>query len=327
MAWANDILKDACDTYALNHGTNIRCGDLRDYFDEIAKLSDIELVFGGPPCQGFSVAGKMDPHDERSKLLPLFFDVVGLIQPQAFVLENVKALGVSSRWQNIRDQMFERAYKFGYKYVDLIVLNASHYGVPQKRERMFFIGIKDAKDLQKRGGIKHYLKQYESLSPPVGDFFKRLGPAGNPNNSSLCNAKITLAKDPVLRASAYAGMLFNGMGRPIDANGYANTLPASMGGNKTPVIDEKQVFNEEAAWVESYHKSILSGESVAGITPPNHLRRITVEEASMIQTFPKNYKFSGRQSSRYLQIGNAVPCGLAYAVGAAVRDILVAEKL
>lgn len=325
--WANEILKDACDTYALNHEGIIKCGDIRDYLDEVSTLKDVELVFGGPPCQGFSVAGKMDPNDERSKMIFSFFDVVERARPKAFVLENVKALGVLSKWSAVRDQMFQRAWDLGYDYVDLIVLNATHYGVPQKRERMFLIGIKGARNLQGKGGIAHFLKKYQKQASPVGEFFKKLGHAGSEKNSSICNAKITLAKDPILRASAYSGMLFNGAGRPIDANGYSNTLPASMGGNKTPIIDEEQVFNGGDSWVETYHKLVMEGKRPDDITPPAHLRRITVEEAAMIQTFPEDYKFAGRQSMKYLQIGNAVPCDLAYAVASALQDALDDEGL
>lgn len=325
--WANEILKDACETYNLNHSGIMRCGDIRDYLDEVSALKDVDVVFGGPPCQGFSVAGKMDPDDERSKLLFSFFDVVERAKPQAFVLENVKALGQLSKWQPVRDAMFQRAWDLGYEYVDLVILNATHYGVPQKRERMFLIGVKDAKTLQSKGGIRHFLKKYEKLAPPVGEFFKQLGPAGSENNSSICNAKITVAKDPVMRASAYSGMMFNGAGRPIDANGYSNTLPASMGGNRTPIIDENQVFHGGDSWVEKYHKTLMSGERPQDIEIPKHLRRITVEEASMIQTFPSDYKFAGRQSMQYLQIGNAVPCELAYAVGSALQDALEDEGL
>ena len=322
VIWANEILKDAYDTYNLNHKGQMRLGDIRDYLDEVATLDDIDIVFGGPPCQGFSVAGKMDPNDERSKLLFSFFDVVERTQPKAFVLENVKALGKLEKWQPVRDEMFKKAHALGYDYVDLVILNATHYGVPQKRERMFFIGVKTGNIIKNNGGIRHYLKKYEKPSLSVGEFFKKLGPAGSSRNLSICNAKITLAKDPILRASAYSGMLFNGAGRPIDANGYSNTLPATMGGNRTPIIDEHQVFHGGDSWVEGYHRLVLDGNRPDNIEIPSRLRRITVEEAAMIQTFPEDYKFAGRQSMQYLQIGNAVPCDLAFAVGSALNDAL-----
>lgn len=327
VVWANEIMPDYAKTYELNHEGVMHCGDIRDYLDDVDKLKNIDIVFGGPPCQGFSVAGKMDPNDERSQLIFSFFDVVERTKPTAFVLENVKALGKLGKWQSVRNKMFERAWELGYDYVDLIVLNATHYGVPQKRERMFFIGIKGAEGLKNKGGILEFLKKYQRVSPPVGEFFKKLGPAGSPHNASICNAKITLAKAPIMRASAYSGMIFNGAGRPIDAKGYSNTLPASMGGNRTPIIDEEQIFNGGDGWVEAYHKMLMKGERPQDIEIPSHLRRITVEEAAMIQTFPPDYHFAGGQSSKYSQIGNAVPCDLAYAVASAIQDALESEGL
>lgn len=320
--WANELVKEAAATYSLNNAGVMRVGDVRNYLGEVSELKDIDIVFGGPPCQGFSVAGKMDPNDERSKLIFSFFDVVERTNPEAFVLENVKALGKLEKWQPVREKMFERARELGYSYVDLVILNATNYGVPQKRERMFFIGVKNAKTLEAKGGIKSFLRKYEKQSLPIGEFFRKLGPAGSPGNSSVCNAKITLAKAPILRASAYSGMLFNGAGRPTDAKGYSNTLPASMGGNRTPIIDEHQIFNGGDSWVEKYHELLRSGQKPEDIEIPSHLRRITVEEAAMIQTFPSDYRFAGGQSAQYHQIGNAVPCDLAYAVAAALQDAL-----
>ena len=322
VIWANEIRPDAAKTYEFNHQGTMRCGDIRDLLDEVSTLQGVDAVFGGPPCQGFSVAGKMDPTDERSQLVFTFFDVVERTNPKMFVLENVKALAKLEKWHNIRSKMFERAWKLGFDYVDLIVLNATHYNVPQKRERMFLIGIKGATGLSDKGGIQHYLGKYQKLSEPVGDLFRQLGPAGSPGNSSICNAKITIATDPIMRASAYAGMMFNGAGRPINAKEYSNTLPATMGGNKTPIIDEEEVFNGAGSWIERYHQRLLTGERPKDIAVPKHLRRITVEEAAMIQSFPPNYKWAGKQSAIYCQIGEAVPCNLAYAVASAIRDAL-----
>jgi DNA (cytosine-5)-methyltransferase 1 len=79
--WANEILKDACETYNLNHKGLMRCGDIRDYLDELTALENIEVVYGGPPCQGFSVAGKMDPNDERSKMIFSFLMLLNVLSP------------------------------------------------------------------------------------------------------------------------------------------------------------------------------------------------------------------------------------------------------
>ena len=328
VVWANEINNDACDTYRLNHTGHIECGDIRNFIDKLESHKDIDLVFGGPPCQGFSVAGKMDPNDERSQLIFSFMDVVEKVKPKAFVLENVKALAVLDKWAPVRNSLFERARALGYDFVELVLLNATEYGVPQKRERMFFIGIKGVSKISKNlSGFLGVLEKHKKVASPIKELFNQLGPIGTEKNNKICRAKITLAREPILRRSAYAGMIFNGAGRPIDANGYSNTLPASMGGNRTPIIDENQIFNGGESWIENYHSMLWAGERPQNITPPNYLRRITVDEASRIQTFPTNYKFAGKQNSIYSQIGNAVPCELAYVVASALQEVLDNEGL
>jgi DNA (cytosine-5)-methyltransferase 1 len=147
--------------------------------------------------------------------------------------------------------------------------------------------------------------------------------AGTGNNGSTCNAKITIASNPVMRKSPFAGMLFNGLGRPIKLDGYCSTLPASMGGNKTPIIDESELYDNEPGWVQDYHAGLLRGNPPLGFQQaPSRLRRLTVEEAALLQTFPISYKFQGSQCSKFKQIGNAVPCNLGLQLAAMFQNIL-----
>ena len=124
----------------------------------------------------------------------------------------------------------------------------------------------------------------------------------------------------MMRKSPYAGMYFNGQGRPIDVDGYANTLPASMGGNKTPFVDEDYLYGEASSdWVVDYHRGLMEGTIVPEFKEaPERLRRITIREAARIQSFPDNYVFCGNKGAIYTQIGNAVPCRMAEAVAKAV---------
>lgn len=123
-----------------------------------------------------------------------------------------------------------------------------------------------------------------------------------------------------MRKSPYAGMYFNGQGRPVDVDGYANTLPASMGGNKTPFVDEEYLYgNAVNDWVADYHKGLMDGNIMPrNGEAPDRLRRLTVKEAARLQTFPDDYIWCGNKGSVYRQIGNAVPCRLAEAVAKAV---------
>jgi DNA (cytosine-5)-methyltransferase 1 len=283
------------------------------------QFEGVDLVFGGPPCQGFSVAGKMNPDDPRSQLLWVFMKAVELIKPRAFICENVKALAVLEKWADVRQRLFTLASQLGYTY-KLVVLNASDFGVPQSRERMFFIGFQDVEDLS---FLEKQFEQYQKPSPTVRDIFLPLGVAGSKHNQRVCNAKVTLAAKPVMRRSPYAGMLFNGQGRPLNPDGYSSALHASMGGNKTPIIDEEHCYFGQDSWVEWYHSYLMQGGKPLSLnTAPKRLRRLTIDEALRIQTFPHDYQFVGSQSSIYRQIGNAVPCDLANVVAKVVRDFV-----
>lgn len=324
VVFANELMKEAAETYNANHPAGVMVNnDINNVIDELEKFEGVDLVFGGPPCQGFSVAGKMNPNDERSKLIFTFLDVVERVKPKVFVMENVKALGVLEKWEPIRRKYMDRTRKMGYLCMPFI-LNATEYGVSQKRERVFFIGIKDGHDPFYEYHMQGLIEQQKQKAPYVRELLHSLGKAGTEKNPKTCTAKITFATHPVMRKSPYAGMYFNGQGRPINIDGYANTLPASMGGNKTPFVDEEYLYGDaKSDWVVDYHRGLMDGT----ITPkfeeaPSRLRRITIKESAKIQTFPDDYVFCGNKGSIYTQIGNAVPCKLAEAVAKAVLEYL-----
>jgi DNA (cytosine-5)-methyltransferase 1 len=318
---AHDIDRDACLTYEANHpGGIIQCGDINQNLTDIRRFEGVDIVFGGPPCQGFSVAGKMNPGDPRSKLLWVFMKAVEFTKPRAFICENVKALAVLDKWAEIRQKLFRLASQLGYKY-KLVILNSSDFGVPQSRERMFLIGFRDVEDIS---NLEEQFERYKKPSPTVRDIVLPLGIAGSKNNQRICNAKVTIAAKPVMRRSPYAGMMFNGQGRPLNPDRYSCALHASMGGNKTPIIDEEHCYFGQDSWVEWYHSYLMKGGDPLPLdAAPKRLRRLTIDEALRIQTFPHNYEFIGGQSSVYRQIGNAVPCDLAQVVAQVVQDFLV----
>ncbi|MDD7465125.1 MAG: DNA cytosine methyltransferase [Actinomycetaceae bacterium] len=330
--FGNDIAPDAVRTHnniqfvqdpqwrtaaRMFQGTRAIAGDVREVGSSLAE-GMADLVIGGPPCQGFSVAGKMDPEDPRSKHVFDFLGLVARIKPRAFVMENVAALARNTRWKDVIASLKDIA-SVEYK-VQLVVLNAAEWGVPQARERMFLIGIPtdcpdlDFGDAPNRDNPK-----------TVRETLSELPPAGDRGNNSMCTAKITLAKHPVLRRSPFAGMLFNGQGRVINLDAASPTLPASMGGNRTPIIDTDSLQDATSTpWIVKYHKRLFEDhDSPLKAIPKNaHMRRITVEEAAAIQTFPKDLKWEGSQSSQYRQIGNAVPPLLAFHVAEHLKKAL-----
>lgn len=320
VVWANDFDKDACETYRINHGESIHQGNIDDFMPDLQALGsrrNIACVFGGPPCQGFSVAGKMDAHDPRSRLVWSFMRAVRLVRPSAFVMENVKALGVLEKFRAVREGLVKEAIKLGYN-VELVILNSRDFGVPQGRERMFFIGFRDRPNY-----FRNTIDGHRRVAPKLRGVLLGVGKIGSASNNRICRAKVTAAAIPVMRRSPYAGMLFNGQGRPLNLDGHASTLPASMGGNRTPIIDDGALYDGLKPWVEEYHAHLMHGGApIEWKSVPERLRRLTVDEAIAIQTFPQNYEFAGPQSSIFKQIGNAVPCSLAEAVASAVFELL-----
>lgn len=322
---ANELMPYACDTYISNHhNTKLLYGDIKDYMEVFSNINNVDILFGGPPCQGFSVAGKMDPSDERSQLVWSFLDVVEAVRPKVFIMENVKALGKLAKWEPVRELFLKRASKIGY-YCNYVILNASDFGVSQNRERVFFIGCNHSYDL---GQISKTLESYREEPKSLRKLFAGLPPAGTELHPLTCTARITLALKPVMRKSPYAGMIFNGMGRPLNLDAVSTTLPASMGGNKTPIIDSILLSNPSATdWIKDYHFKLFNGLQKPAFKPaPSHLRRLTIKEAALIQSFPRDYVFKGSKSSIYTQIGNAVPCKLAECVARSVIEVCLNHK-
>ena len=249
VVFANEIDKTAAKTYAVNHpGTELVVDDINNIFPKLSNLSDVDLVFGGPPCQGFSVIGKMNPDDNRSQLIWSFLKAVEVIRPRAFVMENVKALASILKWKDVREEFVRRANQLGYGCIPYII-NAAEYGTPQKRERVFFVGFLNDYGFGEK--LNQLLESQKRLAPTVRELFSDLGPAGTDKNPNTCRAKITFAIKPVMRRIPYDCLMFNGIGRPIDPDGYSRTITASMGGNMTLIVDEVFLHNPTADnWIQ-----------------------------------------------------------------------------
>ncbi len=310
--FANDIdplaIKTLNALLKVEHGV---AADISSY--SLPSDLSVDLVIGGPPCQGFSVAGKMDPSDPRSQHVWKFLELVSTLKPQAFVMENVKNLAANDRWKELKTSLVNAAEILGYS-TRIFLLTASDFGVPQNRERMFMVGIRGrvpTKPISTSGDSR----------PTVRAALSELPKYGLPGNNGFCTAKISTATNPVLRKSPYAGMLFNGAGRPMNPDAPAPTLPASMGGNRTPILDQSLLEGSEIGFVEKYHEHLRNGGEVISEVPAT-LRRITVEEAARLQSFPIGMHWEGPISARFRQIGNAVPPKLAYYVALSVLKSL-----
>ena len=299
-----DIDRDSCDTFAKAHpAAEVVHRDVGLVSFKQWKGA-VDCVVGGPPCQPWSTGGKRLGIDDPRDGWPQFLQALEDIEPRAFIAENVAGLVTGVRRPYFQSLIKRLEEDLHFK-VAAQVVNAADYGVPQKRLRLIIVGL--------RG------KRFEFPTPGYGPGEKprkhagsviQSVPIGVPNPSI-----VTYARQPDLRPNPYDGHIYNGGGRPIDLDKPAPTLLASMGGNKTPWIDTLGIVPE-------YHKHLMSGgEPRVGRVPG--ARRITVEEAALLQTFRPSMQFVGRRSSCYRQIGNAVPPLLAKVIGSKVLEQLV----
>lgn len=337
---ANEFDGDTCATWRENRPETAHRmleGDIYAHMPTIARFSGTaDVIFGGPPCQGFSVAGKMNPDDERNELVWAFLQVVKAVRPKAFVIENVAALGKLTKWAPVREKILNLSHELGYA-IAFDVWNALDFSVPQNRERVFFVGVDSnfllpcrfsKQDDMLRSQIQNEMMRHTCLAPTARQVLKQAGVFGSADNPSTCTAQITLAKRPVLRTSPYAGMLVNGSGRPINLERHFPTLTASMGGNRTPIIDQKALEHpNQANWFAEYAERLRTEQTTPGETSiPSYIRRLTLKEAALAQSFPADYVFCGPVSKQYRQIGNAAPPLLGFAIACTVRDLLELAK-
>lgn len=295
--------RDACDTFAKAHpAADVIEGDVnavtwRQWRDQV------EVLVGGPPCQPWSSGGKRLGSDDPRDGWPAFVRALREVRPLAFVAENVAGFGAGARGHQLRALIVElEAVGF---HVKAQVLNAADFGVPQKRHRLVIVGLRD----------HLFTFPVPAFGPGRDRAWTAAGAVIGPQASGLPNPSIvTYAKSPDIRPHPYDGQVYNGGGRPIDLSRPAPTLLASMGGNKTPWIDTEGIVPE-------YHRHLLAGGKPREGRVPG-ARRITLEEAALLQTFPAGMHFAGARSSCYRQIGNAVPPQLAFAVGSALRQQL-----
>jgi len=301
---AVEASRDAVATYRMHSPEcEVVHSDIREVrFDTFA--GQVDVVFGGPPCQPFSLGGRRrGPRDNRD-MVPEFVRAVIEAAPRAFVMENV--LGLMTRKYSAYCQDLIRSLAAGGFTCAWRVLNSADYGVPQSRRRVFFVGLRG--ELFRFPAPTH---GYDGFPPHVpSSSVVGSMPFGEPPKSP-----VMYAQRIDLRPNPYHGHIYQGGGRPIDPNAPCQTIYASAGGNKTHWVDTEGI-------VEEYHAHLKGGGIPrSGVVPG--ARRLSIEESALIQTFPEGIVFAGSRSSQYTQVGDAVPPRLARAIGTALADHLL----
>ncbi len=311
---ALDCWKDAIDTFNANH--NHKSGVTKNIYDftneeikKIAKDNNVVGIIGGPPCQGFSMVGKREASDERNTLYLQYVRFVEQIKPEFFILENVKGLLTLEKGY-FKREIIERFSELGYN-VTYKVLRACDYGVPQKRERVFFVGLKKdifgdkffeyPKPKEHIVGTEEALSDLPSLDNgevstryrcnPQNDFQKLM----RKNNEKILNNEITEHTEQTKRIISM-----------IPDGGSIKSLPEEYYKVRNYSSAFKRMNSKEpSTTIDCGHRNYFHYKE----------NRIpTVRESARIQSFDDSFIFLGTKTSQYTQVGNAVPPLLAQSI-------------
>jgi DNA (cytosine-5)-methyltransferase 1 len=286
IIWANDIFGDAVETYRLNIGDHVDTRDIRDIPSE--DVPDCEVIVGGFPCQGFSVANwGRTSHDPRNQLYREFVRLVRDKQPQIFVGENVKGLA-SMDGGAVLAQIVADFESCGYR-VQWQIVNSADYGVPQQRRRILIIGVRN--DL-------------------VGEF---VFPPAPTHFDPLATSK------PGLKPWLTVGAALAHLPEPEDAQDIPNHTCSQYKLRFNGHLGHRRIDPDRPAPTVTARGDDKGG--VVVIHHPNNRRRMTARELASVQSFPDDFVFCGTRSSAYRQIANAVPPLLGQMVGHLLSNI------
>ncbi|CAC9963055.1 DNA-cytosine methyltransferase (EC 2.1.1.37) [uncultured Gammaproteobacteria bacterium] len=304
----NEIDKNSCQTLRANRPNwNIIEGDIKDV--DFSVFKDIDLISGGFPCQAFSYAGKkMGFEDTRGTLFFEFTRAIKKVKPKVFLGENVKGLFSHDGGRTL-ETMKSIIHELGYILVEPKILKAIFYRVPQKRERLFLVGIR--KDLFNDNINFSYPSPYNRVMT-VRDALKK-GDLYNSDCPQSEGQKYPKRKQEIFSLVPEGGCwvdLPDSIQREYMQKSYF------MGGGKTGMA-RRLSFDEPSLTL-----TCSPAQKQTERCHPKETRPLTVREYARIQTFPDNWEFSGSVSSKYKQIGNAVPVNLAHAVGNKLVELL-----
>lgn len=336
---------------------------LEKYPEQLKSLrGKVDLVAGGPPCQGFSMAGKRIEDDIRNQLVFSYIEFINLVQPQMILFENVKGFTYAfdkgekkkEKAEPYSKKVIRKLEELGYK-VKPHVIDFSEYGVPQRRKRFILVGIREnianpdqfeellkenrSAFLEQKG-----LKQSTSISEAISDLLRSNGEVPSPDRKGFYSGKYGVAK-----LTAYEKLMrgdYPKTHKIADSHSFAKQTPDKLACYRRlfaecPLrgkrIDGK---NREQWGIKQRGITILDPNAVSPtITghPDDYLhysepRIMTVRECARIQSFPdwyeikKKYTTGGQMRKlevpRYTQIGNAIPPLFAEQAGLVLKEML-----
>ncbi len=273
-----------CNVLKLNRPDwNVICADVKDFSGEPYR-NKLDLFAGGVPCPPFSIAGKQLGSADERDLFPEALRLIEEINPRAVMLENVRGF-LAPSFSDYRDFILNKISQLGYN-VQIKLLNASDYGVPQLRPRVVIVGIR--KDIE---GIFSYPTEIPELTKNVGETL------------------VDLMKE-------------NGWERVDEWAKKASTIaPTIVGGSKKHGGPDLGPVRARKAWAALG----VDGLGIANEAPQNNFEgmpRLTPRMIARIQGFPDDWTFGNKKTAACRMIGNAFPPPVAQAVGKEIRRVL-----
>lgn len=324
------------------------------------NIRNIDVVTGGPPCQGFSLAGKRDSNDMRNKLIHSYIEVLAQVKPRYFVMENV--LGILSaelesfaglakfyKKAKVTDILIEEFKHIGYSKVSFKLMDASQFGVPQKRQRVIFLGTRD--------DISTVLHHPEPYQADIITAKQAIGDLENITNGSIVEEYNKPGRTQYQKASR-KGRTPSALGKPISAKQLYNHQTSrhtkhvserftllKEGENIKSLLERLNDKNAEkyATKKNNCKKMRANQPSPTVLTLPDDLvhynqnRIMTVREMARLQSFDDSFEFLGKRTTggdrrksetpQYTLVGNAVPPLLAKAIAVEIMHCLQREEL
>lgn len=296
IIWANDFFKEAADTYKNNVGNHIHFGDVTKV--DFNEVPDVDIVIGGFPCQDFSIAGKMNGfNSERGRLYKRMVELIDVKRPIAFVAENVqnilnKNLVDPDSGLQVLDQILKELKDLGYK-TSFKNLYAPDYGIPQKRNRVIIVGIREDIDTEYNFPVPKHPPM--NCKQAIDDLWGKETSDDIPNHNQMSLAKFK---------------------------------PPSKVGNQG---NYRLIEDEPSFVIRAEHHGNIQGH-YRTFNPDNledrtAWRRLTVREAARLQTFPDDFIFSGSKTAAYKVVGNAVPPMLGWYIANSLAESLANIKV
>lgn len=352
----------AVETYRHNFPrTPLFAGDIADFLntpgeDHVAKygLEGIDLVFGGPPCQGYSQIGTRCLKDERNFLYKQFCRVVETLQPRMFLMENVPNL-LLMRKGHYRDLILQEYQRIGYGNATFVTVSAADYGVPQLRQRVVFVGTRDGIELPfdlqefcESNLASQAIERPVTVREAIDDLPTEIVESGEvmsyPRRGKLSAFQKTMRLDCDGRIYSRKAKRERGLGnsavalhnhhtkdiqerrsrliRMLKPGAKADSLPKSVWNGKRP--EKWRRLHPE---LPSYTILAQMHRDLSEWVHPWLHRWITVREAARLQSFHDGFVFKSSEWQQLKQIGNAVPPLLAHALGEMAEAVIEQEVL